>query len=200
MKNNLKILAALLIVSLGLFSSCGEGFDNDIDEKWKNFNEEIFDGMAGKSGYKKLTSLSGDGFLYYKPSNVLIDEEEKSKSGEEETTLKLYPDGTPHATDSVVCRYKGWFYNYDMEKVVFDSTEGTNNMQLGVGKQVNRYLTGLADMLQYMKVGDEYEVCLPYELGFFGYRESYNGYGVTPYTTVWYNIKLLKIIPGEEVK
>jgi len=197
MKNKTILLIMTVCLSLGVFSSCGEDYDNGIDEQWKNFNDQIFADLSGKPEYKRLTSLSGNGFLYYKPSNVLVDADEKA--GTEEVTIKIYPDGTPHATDSVVCRFTGWFYNYDMEKVIFETTEGENNMQMGRGKQVNRFLTGMADMLQYMRVGDEYEVCMPHELGFYGNSE-YNSFGVKPFTTLWYNIKLLKIIPGNPPK
>lgn len=197
---NKKIFAlVVLFCSLLFLGACSSSDDNEIDEEWKAYNEELFRKVALDSEYKARASLSGNGTVYWKYTDF-FDEEKVS-------TPKITQSGTPYSTDSVVVRYEGWYLLEDGKKVIFDTTEGEANKQDGIGFRIsgvdsNGSFTGVIDgwitMLLYMKEGDAVEVCIPQRLayGAAGSYDSYYGYQKIPgYTTLWFNIKLLKIIP-----
>lgn len=179
------------------FSACGDDDDDDsATQKWKTYNETLVDKVRQKSNevletgyeYRKIASYSGNGNIYWKSSDNI-------KSG---IATKITPEGTPQFADSVVCRYTGWYLDYDGNKVVFQSTEGDYNKQTGVGFRLNAVIDGWATMLQYMRAGEEVEVCIPYALGYgsSGRSSSDNiSLSIPAYTTLWFNMKLLKIIP-----
>lgn len=192
---NKKLLGILvLLCSFVFFYSCvGDDDTTGIDEEWKAYNEKIVTEVAAKtSEYTARKSLTGNGTMYWKYTDVI---------GKGSKSTKITQDQYPEVTDSVVCRYIGWYLDYNGKKIEFDSTEGANNDQAGRGFRINTLaqggVMGWVDMLQYMKVGHEVEVCIPQELG-YGSSAQYNssGYVTIPaYTTLWFDIKLLKIIP-----
>lgn len=192
---NKKIYALYALIfslcTVVVFSSCS---DDDTDDSavqvWKAYNEKIVEEVRQKSNevldsgyeYTAIKSFSRNGSVYYKASDNI-------KSG---ISTKITAEGTPQFTDSVVCRYTGWYLDSDGDKVTFDTTEGDANKQSGVGFKLSGVVDGWATMLQYMTVGQEVEVCIPYALGY-----GSSGYSSTipAYTTLWFNLKLLKIIP-----
>lgn len=195
---NKKLFAlAVLFCSLFFFGACSDD-DDVVDEEWKAYNEEIVKKAAANSEYKSRASLSGNGSVYWKNTNFF--EEKKSISS------KSTESGTPYSTDSVVVRYEGWYFLKDGTKVVFDSTEGDANAQTGRGFRISGSdssgnFTGVIDgwitMLINMKVDDAVEVCIPYQLA-YGTSGNYDSYGyqiIPGCTTLWFNIKLLKIVP-----
>lgn len=197
MNKNLFALAVLLC-SLVFFGSCTENED-EIDEDWKAYNESLVKEAIASGKYKERPSYSENGSVYWRYTDF-FEEEEK------ETDLKITQSGTPYSTDSVVVRYEGWYFLEDGTKVVFDTTEGDANKQTGVGFRISGMdssgnfagvIDGWITMLINMKVGEAVEVCVPYRLG-YGAAGNYDSYGyqtIPGYTTLWFNIKLLKIIP-----
>jgi FKBP-type peptidyl-prolyl cis-trans isomerases 1 len=181
MNKKLYVLIALLS-ALCFFNSCvGDDEESGIDEVWKAYNEQIVRDVAANSEYELILSFTGDGSIYWKASDVITSTMKSSKITE---------DGTPYITDSVVCRYTGWYLDYDGKKVEFDSTE--NNEQAGRGFNLGiGLLSGWNDMLLHMRQGDEVEFCIPYRLGYGVYGKG----SIPAYTTLWFNMKLLKIIP-----
>lgn len=195
------LLIVFSLFSLAFVSSCGsDDDDNNSVEQWKAFNETLLKDTIASGRYnKELPSASWDGSVYYRSSN----------------NMKLIeiadPGSSPLSTDSVICRYEGWYYDMNYKKVLFDGTEGDYNQQAGKyivlnGKMGNLYSyttpIGVRDILQIMHIGDEYEIVLPYRLssgasGIYGasrYTTNQSSVQLVPsYTTVFYRIKLLKI-------
>lgn len=197
---NKKIFAlAALFCTLLLFGACSDD-DNEVDEEWKAYNEELARKAAVNPEYKARASLSGNGSVYWKHTDF-FDEIDEGPS------LKITETGSPYSSDSVVARYEGWYFLEDGTKVIFDTTEGDSNAPNGRGFLISGMnssgtFTGVIDgwitMLTNMKVGDAVEVCIPYRLGYgeMGKYDYYTGRQDIPaYTTLWFNIKLLKIIP-----
>lgn len=179
--------------SLVLFISCTKDNTEKEDKEWRDYQQRKYNEITSSPDYQKMISRTGNGNLYWKKSSVITDamKEEVTK------TLKITPEGTPYVTDSVVTRYSGWFYDKNGTKYTFDSTEGSANGQAGRGFRLNQVVPGWADMLMYMTTGEEVEMCIPYQLGYGVYgKKDANGNVVIPiYTTLFFNIKLLKIVP-----
>ena len=192
MNKNVLIISILLSSLVLLFSSCGDDDDPyQIDEEWKAYNEKIVSEIRASGNYNPMESYSKNGTLYWKYTDVITNTKSIS-------TPKITPEGTPHVTDSVVVRYIGWYLNYDGSKVEFDSTEGNNNAQAGRGFRLNSLaqggVMGWVDMLQNMTVGEEVEVCIPQQLGYGSSATS----AFPAYTTLFFDIKLLKIVAVNE--
>lgn len=211
MNKNLFALAALLLCSFSLFmSSCSDDDDNSIDEEWKAYNEKIVSETASNPEYKSRVSFTGNGSVYWKNTDFFDLEDEKNNKLT--PTPKITASGTPYVTDSVIVRYEGWFYLKDGTKYIFDSTEGDNNQQSGKLLSLNNLsqitggvndrigVIGWLDVLLQMHEGNAVEVCIPYQLGFgeIGLLNTSYQQVVPGYTTLWYRIKLLKIMADNE--
>ena len=200
---NKKLFALIAIFcSLAFFFSCSTD-DNDtvIDEEWKAYNEkQVAD--IDKSVYQSRESESKNGTIYFKYIDFIAETTPKS--------TKITERGTPEYTDSVVVRYEARYYLKDGTPRIFNGTENEFNAQTGRGVRLNSSAArafdnmpitdGFTTMLQHMHIGEEVEVCIPYQLGYGtsgGYYTDTNDSRtllVSPYTTLWYKIRLLKII------
>lgn len=210
MNKKLFALAALMLCSFALFmSSCSKTDDNNVvDEVWKAYNEAIVKETAakllpdGKKEYKPRESLTKNGTMYWKYTDFFDLEDEKYNR--KSASTKITAEGTPYVSDSVVVRYEGWYFFEDGTKYIFDSTEGDNNSQTGRGFRLSSLaeggVMGWVDMLLYMHEGEAVEVCIPYQLGYgaAGYYTSTGIQTIPGYTTLWFRIKLLKIIADNE--
>ena len=184
---NKKIYAFLALFCFVIsFSSCMDDDTNTIDEAWKSYNDQQIRDVIANSEYKPLESYSRNGFVYWKNTEFITDSESPSKS------TKITQGGTPYFTDSVVVRYEGWYLNSDGSKYVFDTTEGDSNAQAGRGFRVGNsgLIDGWVTILQNMTVGEQVEVVIPYQLAYGTTKYS----DIPGYTTLRFNIKLLKII------
>ncbi|MDR1091640.1 MAG: FKBP-type peptidyl-prolyl cis-trans isomerase [Prevotella sp.] len=192
---NYKLFALISLFCSVAFSSCTSTDDYGIDVEWKEYNEKIVMETAAKTTeYTPLASLSGNGNVYYKYVTDFVPDEKSSPS------TKVTKDGKPYSTDSVTVRYTGWYLLKDETKYTFSTTEGEYNgvprtFQVGIniGSSMGD-MDGLATMLQHMKVGEQVEVCIPQRLGHGSLSQTY----IPAYTTLWFRIKLLKIIPGNK--
>jgi FKBP-type peptidyl-prolyl cis-trans isomerase len=206
-------LFPLLLLSLSVFvSSCLNTNSNeeDIDEEWKSLNETRFAQIKADNSYHSLESRTYDGEVRWRESNTI--------PVEESAVLRTTISGTPEFTDTVVVRYEGWYFDKEGTKVIFDSSENPSliskiNYALGYGSlypnkkpatfAVNGVIDGWTTILQDMKTGEEREVCIPYQLGYGSTVKTYSpssssttSYTMIPaYTTLFFNIRLLKIIP-----
>ncbi len=196
---NKKLFALLILFcSLVTFFSCGNDDDNTgIDEEWKAYNEQQIKDIDPEynidSEYEKRKSISKNGSVYWKDIRA-----DKFFEGDDIPDVDLN-SAPPIFTDSVVIRYEGSYLNYDGTQQIFDSTEGENN-RITRGARVNGFVDGFTTMLQYMRVGDQVDVYMPYQLG---YKESpkYDSYGriiIPAYTTLRFKICLLEIIRDEK--
>jgi FKBP-type peptidyl-prolyl cis-trans isomerase len=192
---NKKILAlAVFFCAIMSFTSCMNDDDDgdNVSDEWKTYNNKFVNDAASSSEYSSRASMSGNGSIYWKSIDDFIQDDTSTAS----LSTKITESGTPYITDSVSVRYEGWFYLLDGTKYTFDSTEGDKN-GIAFHTRVNSGLVdGFATMLQYMKKGDQVEVCIPYLLG-YGTTGSYsNNVLVIPgYTTLWFKMKLMDIYP-----
>lgn len=182
---NYKLFALIALLCSVAFISCSSDDDTyEVDEEWKKYNEQVVLETAANKEYTSRSSLSGNGDVYWKYVDDFVPDKKSGK------LPKITEDDTPYFTDSVLVRYTGWYLLKDGTKYTFDTTEGDYN---GVprGFRVGGVVDGFATMLQHMKVGDQVEVCIPQRLGYGATSQRY----IPAYTTIWFRIKLLKIIP-----
>lgn len=191
MNKKIYALFAFLVCAVIVFSSCAEDDDDTALMEWKAYNEKLFSDVVKSGEYRARASYSGNGDIYWKTSNTIKSQE-----------TRITPEGTPHMTDTVVCRYTGWYYTLDGTKYEFDSTEGDANGQAGrqflmTGFDKDQRFLGVADgwttMLLAMAVNDEVEFCIPYNLA---YGSAGNSPKIPGYTTLWFTMKLLEIKPS----
>lgn len=190
-KNILYILFAVIFSGTSLFfSSCSNDDDNNTTEAWKTNQDEQFQKVAKNTEYTEVVSETGNGSIYWQNSTVMTDSDL--------TSTRITTSGTPEFTDTVSIRYEGWYYDLDgTTKYVFDSTEGptnvsnTNPNKVPRKYAVNGVIDGWTTALQRMKIGDEKLIVIPQQLGYGSTAQT----NIPAYTTLWFRIKLVNIIP-----
>ncbi len=177
--NKKPFILIALFAALAFLASCSTDDETGIDEEWKAYHQGLVDEVAANPEYKYYTSRSGNGRVYWKRISDFIPD-----TGDENYDKTL----SPQFTDSVHVRYTGWYFYKDGTKYTFDSTEDNGaTYKARVGNNID----GWATMLQNMVEGDQVEICVPYMLGYGAY--AYNS--IPGYTTLWFKMKLLKVIP-----
>lgn len=184
-----------------LFSACGDDDDNSykIDNAWRNRNQLLFEEAEKSNEYKKIYSSQFNGdtnrpYILAKESNTII----TTPTVGTFTTSEGYVE----FTDTVVCRYEGWLFNTNNEKIIFDSTENpvagsvTHPNYVPKAFSVNGLIEGWRTALYAMRVGDELEIVIPHDLGYGAIDKGI----IKPYTTLYFRIKLLRIIPMKGTK
>lgn len=172
MNKKIYILSVFAILAFS-FMSCGGNDDDSTAEilAWKAHQDQIFRNVASSGTYSELVSRTGDGSVYYKVSTDITDND--TKSAPSTRLIEVPANERPLSTDSVVCRYMGWYLDADNKTVIFDGTETMTingvkaeyNRQQGIGFMANQVIAGWTDLLTgIMSVGDEYEVCIPQQL------------------------------------
>jgi len=214
MSKKLYALLAVLILTCSAFYACGDDDNNNnysMSPEWIAFNDSIYSAVSDSSKlnnsispdpllYQSLDCLTKNGKIHYKTINEFVITPPPTGRFSE-ISPKISEDGYPYSNDSVVVRYEGWYYYKDtktgeIKKYIFDSTE-ENNQQKGVGFKVNGLTAGFSTMIQYMKVGEQVRVCIPYNLA-YGEYTSYSSSGsliMYGHTTLFFKILLLKIYP-----
>lgn len=177
---------ALVLLCLTAITSCGKDDDDDNAVKyadWKLENEVAFQAIEADPAYTELKSLGNDGSIYYK---VL-------KEGTGRTPIN-YTDSI-YYTDSVKVYYTGWMINNTVPFYEFEPPYQEPQV-----KAVNQF-QGWATALQYMHIGDRWEIWIPQELGYgeTGSLLSSNYYTVLPYSTLHYELEVVGIIRGGKV-
>lgn len=191
-------LLLCLGLSASLTSCLGDDNNNvDIDEEWKYQQDTIFSNVKNNKAFHELVSQSGNGSVYWQNTNEIVDADIQGRTA---------ADVKPGFNDTVVVRYEGWFLNAEEnnKKYIFDSTEnpsmnsnGENPNKISRKFAVNQVIVGWTTALQDMTVGEERVVVIPQKLG-YGSTTQTNSSGVVTipaYTTLWFRMKLLKIIP-----
>ena len=173
----------LCTLSALVFASCSK--DDETDTIWKESNEAAFAKTAASSGYNVIESESKMGSIAYR---VI-------ESGEGETPL---------FTDKVKVLYTGWYKRVDWNKgdtytnedgikitnkVIFDSTaDRADTPQVF---EVYSVVDGFSTALQHMKVGDKWEVWMPWKLG---YGEIGSSNRIPGHTTLVFEIELVDVL------
>lgn len=160
------------------FIACNTDDNNDEETReWKSYQDRVFTDAA--SDYPGTwESRSNNGIVRFKASDKL-------------TETRVSEDGFIQYSDTVVCRYEGWFLTKDGKEYKFDSTEDRNKIPATF--TVNGVIDGWTTALQNMKVGNEYELCIPYKLG-YGTSGSQDG-TIPGYTTLFFRLKVLEVKP-----
>ena len=158
--NNKNIAFLFVSFVLFLFVSCN--LDNATDE-WRLENQAAYDEIKADSNWKELNTEDGPSGIFYRDLT-----EPGTEIGSEH----------PIQTAEVVVNYTGRFHNDN----IFDS---------GIKSTfaVNGVVRGFGTALQHMRVGQKWDVCIPY---FLGYGAA-GSYPIKPYSTLFFEIELLQI-------
>ena len=107
-----------------------------------------------------------------------------TKSGLQYQVLTEGTGRSPKATDKVRCHYEGWLINGN----VFDSS-----YQRGEPADfpLNGVIPGWTEGVQLMKEGAKYRFFIPYILG---YGERGAGSNIPPYSTLIFDVELIKVL------
>ena len=180
MKTNLLLLFTLAAL---LFASCSK--DDETDTIWQDNNEAAFAKIVATSGYQTIQSESNLGSIAYR-------------------VIESGDGKTPLYTDQVKVLYTGWYKRADWNKgdvytdedgnritnkIVFDSTSDRGNIPSVF--RVAGVVDGFSTALQHMKVGDKWEVCIPWKLG---YGATGQGNTIPAHTTLVFEIELLEVL------
>lgn len=186
---------ALFLLAAMLFASCKET-DNTDDEyaDWENRNEQYFQNLytsaqqriaAGDTSWKIIKCYSlpdyNATFVPQATDNIVVHVVDSSKS----------TSGSPLYTDSVRVHYLGRLMptTQHPQGYVFDkSYSGDFNPDTAIPSafNVSAVVDGFATALQHMKVGDRWEVYMPWQLGY-----SSTGSGSIPgYSTLMFDMQL----------
>lgn len=212
-----------MVICLTAISCLNNDNDDDIviDEEWKALNERRFNDID-TDVYDLITSESGNGNIYWKESSVITQSDETPQqritvAGRPEFTdtvvvrydgWYLDKDGKEVIFDST----ERISLKSDMSYRAGVSSSPNPNKQPVITPvngitdasrpQYKSIVDGWTTLLQDMTVGEEREVVIPYTLGYgssgYTFQPITGGavYQIIPgYTTLWFRIKLLRIIP-----
>lgn len=169
---------ALMFLCLAVVSSCGKDDDDVVvDEVWKLQNEEAFQAIASDPAYTELKSLGNDGSVYY----------QVMKEGTNKMEIFF--------SDSVRIYYTGRYYDGE----VFDSKEPPYDspllMTVYPGK--DGMIQGLALAVQYLHIGDRWNVWIPQQLanGADGMKNTSTGEVlIKGYSTLNFEVEVVSVI------
>ncbi len=162
------ILMLLLTTVFGL-SSCGED-DNTVEEfaNWQQKNDEYFSSVYAKA------KANSDGKWLILPSWT-VNDSVAALSPTSNVVAHVITEGTgsacPIYTDSVQVHYRGRLIpspSYPEGWVFDQSYSGTYNPATMTPSKfaVSAVVTGFTSALQYMHIGDHWEIYIPYALGY----------------------------------
>jgi FKBP-type peptidyl-prolyl cis-trans isomerases 1 len=212
---------------LGVTSCLNNDDDDDvvIDEEWKALNEKRFNDI-NRNEYSVLTSESGGGNIYWKESDVITKSDIKSNlkiavDGKPEftdTVLVRYEgwyfdkNGKEIIFDSTegVSVKSELAYNYGASAAKDPNKTPVQMPVNGItdaSKPNQKLIDGWVTLLMDMKEGEEREVVIPHQLGYGSNGYTYQPTSSSPifttipaYTTLWFRLKVLKIIPMNGLK
>ena len=196
MRNKILFYALLLCIGAISLISCSEN-DNKIEEfaDWQNVNEAYFQKLYTATQEK----IKGGDMSWKIIRNWSTPEDNAKFKGTTTDHIIVHvinqsisTSGSPLYSDSVKVNYRGRLIpsaSY-ADGYVFDQTyTGIYNPQtaMAVKLAVKGVVDGFATALQNMKIGDRWEVYIPYQLGYQG-RAS----GTVPaYSTLVFDIALI---------
>lgn len=181
---------ALMLCSLLFVASCSDDDDDaylPVDEEWKAANIDAFDKRQYDDGISYINSESGNGKILYK----VIQKGEGTETIYYSSTVKCYYKGCLIADED-----GNYIANRDdvlSEGQVFDSKleDDTDPIEGVVG---TGFIDGWATAIQHMHVGDEWEVWIPYSLGYGVSGSSSGSVTIKPYTTLVFRIKVAELV------
>lgn len=194
------IVVSLLFLSFTMYS-CLSDKEETYDKEWRAYQEGVYDGIRdlkdkdGQSVYYAITSQSGLGQVYCRPSDFITkrmdgDFSQKEPNVYGTSATRALPQKPIYITDSVEVRYQGWLYALDGTLTIFDpGTEADKNNVPIAGFSLGSVVDGFRTALMDMTIDEERIVCIPYNMGY-----GVNAYSSIPgFTTLFFDVKLLKI-------
>ncbi len=177
-----------------LFTSCSETEESGEFDNWQNRNDSYINSLFASvdKNIKPETADEGQIFriLSYKLNDTI------QWNANNYVYCKIIKRGTgtetPNYTDSIRINYRGHFIptqNYP-EGYVFDQSYKTDTITPSVNVPKSFLLSdrveGMISAIQYMRVGDIWEITIPYGLG---YGTSTKG-NILGYSTLIFDVNL----------
>lgn len=177
---------ALMLLCVLMITSCGDDDDVIVDEVWKAQNETAFDMKKEDASYVEVKSPGNNGVLFMK----------QLKKGNEKRVF---------FTSRTEVYYKGSLINNTIfnQRLLYDgiplkmavSAEYANyNSSTDVGYRAPS-IEGWTIALQQMCEGDVWEVWIPATLG---YGDSSDNEEIPPYSTLIFEIEVVKVLHANE--
>jgi len=161
-----RYLAGFAFGLLLLAASCKD--DTTVESEWPLLNEKAFKSYYNDPAYTKLGDLA-------RLSDTLV--------------YKVLETGTGRRvlfSDTVSVVYTGWLANDS----IFDTTQGSSLENIGRSFGIAEgVIPGWRTALQYMSVGDRWEVIIPYQLA---YGEA-GSKPILPYSMLRFDMKVISI-------
>jgi FKBP-type peptidyl-prolyl cis-trans isomerase len=166
-----KIIYLLIACVSIVFVAC----ENNDDEKnaWAKANEEAYENIKADASWTEITNYlapTGPRGVYRKAINWVPKDDNS-----------IYPIQTAE----VKVFYKGYFH----DGTVFDPGTSASTSGVPVAFRVNGVIRGFDFALQNMVVGDKWEICIPWYLG-YGDR---NTGSIRAYSTLFFEVELVEI-------
>jgi peptidylprolyl isomerase/FKBP-type peptidyl-prolyl cis-trans isomerase FklB len=147
--------------------ACTSEVSEEIDEVWKEQNRIAFLEVSEKATYREIPSEGNNGSIYVK----VLEEGTGTESVYYNSTVKVY--------------YSGRL----IDGTIFDSAE--EPYEAAATFTVSSLIAGWTTALQHMKVGDRWEIWIPYQLA-YGATGTSNG-SIPPYSTLVFDVELVGI-------
>lgn len=216
----------LLSICMAFVSCVDDDDDDDIDKEWKTLNENRFYQLANDASYKSLSSQTEQGVVYWKKSTVITDSDNSlritvgGKPEFSDTVVVRYEgwylnnageeiifDSTENPSlRSQIAYSTGNSVSPYPNKISATFAVNPQTTSSAATNYIGGPIHGWSTILQDMTEGEEREVCIPHELGYGGSPSTYTPslssgtYTLIPaYTTLWFRLKLLRIIPMKGV-
>ena len=197
------VCAAFFILHSSFFISCSED-DNTVEEfpNWKETNSKYFNNLyaeatqriaSGDTSWKIMLNWSLQDSLHLDPENYVIAHVIESGTG---TTCPIF-------TDSACVMYSGKLLPSQSYPTgyVFDKTYSGDTFQpetsivRGFLISSSSLTSGFATVLQYMHVGDRWEVYVPSSLA---YGADGNSSSIPGYSTLIFDMTLVRFYHAGE--
>ena len=149
-----------------------------IVENYFKEKEQQLNAQRAEQG--KVSRKAGEDYLHKNATNegVVV-----LPSGLQYKVLTNGQGKKPKATDEVVCHYEGFL----VDGTVFDSSYQRGEPATF---RLNQVITGWTEGLQLMEEGAKYRFFIPYRLG---YGENGAGTLIPPYSTLIFDVELIKV-------
>lgn len=166
-------IACMMLCTLMIATSCSDDDEETVSKEWKEANRQAFyDITADKANYTELKSLNNGGSIYYK----VLKKGEGTEPIYYNTQVAIYYTGTMINPSD----YSKW--------VIFDKQEFPE--QDPYVSSAGGFVDGFTTALQYMHVGDRWEIWIPYQLayGVSGLKD------IPGYTTLKFELEVHSIV------
>ena len=194
-KRSMRLLPFCIVALLGLLASCSESSD-EVEEypDWQNYNATQWNQIyanatqriaAGDTSWKIIKNWSLEDSLHTENTAYIVVHVLNEGTG----------SGSPLYTDSVRVHYTGWLlpstsYSSNGKGFQFDTTlpTGTTEQTAAPAQFAVSTLTdGFSTALQNMHIGDEWEVYIPWTLGY----NTTGSTNIPAYSVLIFDMKLM---------